>query len=42
MVSEAFSRTLKQSKQHNVDMRTGAYLRAVSRVARAIELRGGD
>lgn len=36
----AFAKVLAKSKEHKVGMRTGAYLLAVSRVARAVELRG--
>ena len=36
----AFAKVVGQAQQHNVDMRTGAYLLAVDRVARAIKLRG--
>ena len=36
----AFARVVVQAQQHKVDMRTGAYLLAVDRVARAVKLRG--
>jgi glutamate dehydrogenase (NAD(P)+) len=36
----AFRETLDQAKRHNVDMRTGAYVVAVNRVAEATKLRG--
>lgn len=42
LVSSAFGKMAAKSDEHKVDMRTGAYLLAVSRVAKAIELRGGD
>ncbi len=42
LVVSAFDRMASKSKEHGVDMRTGAYLLAVSRVARAVELRGGN
>ena len=41
MISGAFAKTLQKAKEHDTDMRTGAYLLAVSRVAKAISLRGG-
>lgn len=41
IVASAFSKVVAKSKEHGVNMRTGAYLLAVHRVARAIELRGG-
>lgn len=41
LVTTAFTKTVASSREHNVDMRTGAYLLAVRRVASAIELRGG-
>lgn len=41
LVAAAFAKAVAKSREHNVDIRTGAYLLAVSKVARAIELRGG-
>lgn len=41
LIISAFSKVVAKSKEHSVDMRTGAYLLAVQRVAKAIELRGG-
>ncbi len=41
IVASAFGKVVAKSEEHNVNMRTGAYLLAVHRVARAIELRGG-
>lgn len=41
LVISAFSKVVAESKEHSVNMRTGAYLLAVQRVAKAIELRGG-
>lgn len=40
LVTAAFAKAVAKSREHNVDIRTGAYLLAVSKVARAIELRG--
>ena len=37
---KAFDEVLQMSKNHEVDMRTGAYMLAVKRVADAIEIRG--
>jgi glutamate dehydrogenase/leucine dehydrogenase len=36
----AFDKVVVQAQQHKVDLRTGAYLLAIDRVARAIKLRG--
>lgn len=41
LVASAFAKAVSKSGEHSVDMRTGAYLLAVNRVAKAIELRGG-
>ncbi|MBI3037365.1 Glu/Leu/Phe/Val dehydrogenase [Candidatus Woesearchaeota archaeon] len=41
LVTAAFAKAVAESGEHNVDIRTGAYLLALSKVARAIELRGG-
>ena len=41
IVTSAFNKVVAKSKEHKVNMRTGAYLLAVHRVAKAIELRGG-
>ncbi len=41
LVVSAFGKMVARSKEHGVNMRTGAYLLAVGRVAKAIELRGG-
>ncbi|MBI2144622.1 Glu/Leu/Phe/Val dehydrogenase [Candidatus Woesearchaeota archaeon] len=41
IMANAFSKVVAKSKEHGVDMRTGAYLLAVHRVANAMELRGG-
>ncbi|MBI2580473.1 Glu/Leu/Phe/Val dehydrogenase [Candidatus Woesearchaeota archaeon] len=38
---DAFEKVVQKSREHKVDMRTGAYLLAVGKVARSIELRGG-
>ena len=40
IITAAFTRMVKQSKEREVDLRTGAYLLAIGRVARAVELRG--
>jgi glutamate dehydrogenase/leucine dehydrogenase len=40
IMDKAFAEVLAQSKQHSVNMRTGAYLNAVQRVADATALRG--
>jgi glutamate dehydrogenase (NAD(P)+) len=36
----SFQEVLEMAKKHQVNMRTGAYLLAVQRVAEAIEIRG--
>ncbi len=41
LIVSAFSKVVAKSKEYSVNMRTGAYLLAVHRVANAIELRGG-
>ena len=40
IMDKAFAEVLAQSEKHNVNMRTGAYLNAVQRVADATALRG--
>jgi len=40
IIIEAFEETYKISKERNISLRTAAYIIAVSRVAKAIELRG--
>jgi len=40
IIIEAFEETFKISKERNISLRTAAYIIAVSRVAKAIELRG--
>jgi len=40
IMDKAFAEVLAQSQKHNVNMRTGAYLNAVQRVADATALRG--
>ena len=40
IIIEAFEETFKISKEKNISLRTAAYIIAVSRVAKAIELRG--
>ncbi len=41
IVASAFGKVVAKSREHDVNMRTGAYLLAVHRVAKAVELRGG-
>ncbi len=41
LLVNAFEKVMRKSGEHKVDMRTGSYLLAVGKVARAIELRGG-
>ncbi len=40
IIIEAFEETYKISKERNISLRTAAYIIAVSRIAKAIELRG--
>ncbi len=40
IIITAFSKVLQKSREHKVDLRSGAYLLAVGKVARAVELRG--
>ena len=40
IMDKAFAEVLAQSQKHGVNMRTGAYLNAVQRVADATALRG--
>jgi glutamate dehydrogenase (NAD(P)+) len=40
IIIEAFEDTYKISKERNISLRTAAYIIAVSRIAKAIELRG--
>ena len=40
IMDKAFAEVLAQSLQHSVNMRTGAYLNAVQRVADATAMRG--
>ncbi|MBI2145034.1 Glu/Leu/Phe/Val dehydrogenase [Candidatus Woesearchaeota archaeon] len=42
IITTSFVNVLERSREHKVDLRTGAYLLAVSRVAKAVQLRGGD
>ena len=40
IIIEAFEETFKISKERHISLRTAAYIIAVSRIAKAIELRG--
>ena len=40
LLTTAFNKAVQKSMEHDVDLRTGAYLLAVDKVARAIKLRG--